>query len=741
MPGCPVQMLKPLQRAAVAPTWPCATPPHRPWDREARMVGLGGPREEVAGISGLSRALSQSGEETAALREPPPSTRGTEVPGRVGKTSLPLSPAGGLRIATTSHSTAGWAAGPMTPATTLGWGFSLYHPPLSLVHPSPTPAAAQVWGSQDGLCLSTGGAMMAQPEVKAPPVLVSLRVLPLQLQVLGALAVLWLGSMALTYLLWQVALPPTWDQVHPKDMPGSWGHGSSPAWKPLEADAGQQRDSCRLVLVESIPQDLPSAARSPSAQPLGQAWLQLLDTAQESVHVASYYWSLTGPDIGVNDSSSQLGEALLQKLQQLLGRNISLAVATSSPTLARNSTDLQVLASRGAQVRQVPMGRLTRGVLHSKFWVVDGRHVYMGSANMDWRSLTQVKELGAVIYNCSHLAQDLEKTFQTYWVLGAPEAVLPKTWPQNFSSHINRSQPFRGLFDGVPTTAYFSVRQIEKKLIRTPCSPLTGQSHREPSGLALQTPAASAGSSGSQHSRGGGSCGPGASPPVLCPGGRTPDLEALLAVMGSAQEFIYASVMEYFPTTRFSHPRRYWPVLDNALRAAAFAKGVRVRLLVGCGLNTDPTMFPYLRSLQALSDPATNVSVDVKVFIVPVGNHSNIPFSRVNHSKFMVTEKAAYIGEHARVPAGGPQGGRNGRGRHWLCDLVDTSGQGTSNWSEDYFSSTAGVGLVVTQSPGAQPARATVQEQLRLLFERDWSSRYAVGLDGLAPGQDCVWRG
>lgn len=36
------------------------------------------------------------------------------------------------------------------------------------------------------------------------------------------------------------------------------------------------------------------------------------------------------------------------------------------------------------------MKQLTGGVLHSKFWVVDGRHVYVGSANMDWRSLTQV---------------------------------------------------------------------------------------------------------------------------------------------------------------------------------------------------------------------------------------------------------------------------------------------------------------------------------------------------------------
>ena len=47
-----------------------------------------------------------------------------------------------------------------------------------------------------------------------------------------------------------------------------------------------------------------------------------------------------------------------------------------------------------------------------------------------------------------------------------------------------------------------------------------------------------------------------ASPPALCPHGRTRDLDALLAVMGGAREFIYASVMEYFPTTRFTHPAR-----------------------------------------------------------------------------------------------------------------------------------------------------------------------------------------
>lgn len=44
----------------------------------------------------------------------------------------------------------------------------------------------------------------------------------------------------------------------------------------------------------------------------------------------------------------------------------------------------------GADIRTVNMRELTSGVLHTKFWVVDRKHIYIGSANMDWRSLTQV---------------------------------------------------------------------------------------------------------------------------------------------------------------------------------------------------------------------------------------------------------------------------------------------------------------------------------------------------------------
>jgi len=44
----------------------------------------------------------------------------------------------------------------------------------------------------------------------------------------------------------------------------------------------------------------------------------------------------------------------------------------------------------GAEVRSINFAELLKaGVLHTKLWIVDGLHAYVGSANMDYRSLTQ----------------------------------------------------------------------------------------------------------------------------------------------------------------------------------------------------------------------------------------------------------------------------------------------------------------------------------------------------------------
>lgn len=57
------------------------------------------------------------------------------------------------------------------------------------------------------------------------------------------------------------------------------------------------------------------------------------------------------------------------------------------------SNDTEMLEEEGlAEVRRIDMAKLFgSGVLHTKMWLVDGKHFAVGSANLDWRSLTEVR--------------------------------------------------------------------------------------------------------------------------------------------------------------------------------------------------------------------------------------------------------------------------------------------------------------------------------------------------------------
>ncbi|KAG5836663.1 hypothetical protein ANANG_G00230800 [Anguilla anguilla] len=402
-------------------------------------------------------------------------------------------------------------------------------------------------------------------------------------------------------------------------------------------------DPCRLVLVESIPEGLSfnSSTTNPS---IYQTWLDLIGEARSSLDIASFYWTLTNKDTGTQEQTANQGEHVLAELARLSQESgVSVRVAVSMPQESQPQEDLIVLQNAGADVRKVNMRELTTGVLHTKFWVVDRKHIYIGSANMDWRSLTQVKELGAVVYNCSCLAEDLGKIFQAYWYLGEAGKTIPSHWPSNYSTPYNKDTPMELSLNGTPSSTYLS-----------------------------------------------------SSPPGLCADGRTEDLDAILSVIEDAQQFVYIAVMNYLPTMEFSHPKRYWSDIDTQLRRVAYERRVRVRLLISCWASTQPVMFPFLRSLASVNDPKSRLDIQVKLFVVPASPHQKeIPYARVNHNKYMVTDKVAYIG--------------------------------TSNWSGDYFLHTAGSALVVNQT-AAQSTGPSVQEQLQAVFERDWDSSYSSPL-------------
>lgn len=82
-------------------------------------------------------------------------------------------------------------------------------------------------------------------------------------------------------------------------------------------------------------------------------------------------------------------------------------------------------------------------------------------------------------------------------------------------------------------------------------------------------------------------------------------------------------------------------------------------------------------------------------FIVPsTDDQAKIPFARVNHNKYMVTDNTGYIG--------------------------------TSNWSADYFIDTAGIGFILQETSADR--NESIRKELASIFDRDWNSEYAVDL-------------
>ena len=71
---------------------------------------------------------------------------------------------------------------------------------------------------------------------------------------------------------------------------------------------------------------------------------------------------------------------------------MKLRVVQNPPSSEYPDLDSLELAKDGlAIVQNINFTKLEGdGILHTKLWVVDGKHFYVGSANMDWRSLTQV---------------------------------------------------------------------------------------------------------------------------------------------------------------------------------------------------------------------------------------------------------------------------------------------------------------------------------------------------------------
>ncbi len=289
----------------------------------------------------------------------------------------------------------------------------------------------------------------------------------------------------------------------------------------------------------------------------------------------------------------------------------------------KNSADTvaKLRAVPGIEIRTITF----QGVMHAKFFIVDGERAFLGSQNFDWRALAENHELGVILD--APLSARLTQVFAADWRSGASLAPNGETAP----SLIVADAPA----GDVP--AFDLTRDLAQTGI-----------------LAV-------------------------SPPMA---GFPREIDVLRALVGSARKRIDIQVMNYSATSP-----KAWREIQDVLTAAA-KRGVPIRMTVA---NWQFTAKGGLRDMQAI---AQLPNAKVRYSVIPQLPTGCIPYSRVNHAKFMVVDDALT----------------------WI---------GTGNWTRDYFYSTRNVTLIKRDAELATNTRG--------VFEQAWNSSYMLPITARSP--------
>lgn len=366
------------------------------------------------------------------------------------------------------------------------------------------------------------------------------------------------------------------------------------------AQSGSRRQAPTTCLVQSVPAE--TGLADPDLPFAKDAWVDMIRGAKVSVDAAEFY---------VTNHPGSVLEPVLAELEKAGARGVKVRFLLSARMLDQDPASVaRIRRIPGAEVRSFDLSTVSKGILHAKYFVVDGREAALGSQNFDWRALEHIHELG-VRTSDPRIVVRLKELFAIDWAF-AGSGKLPE-------------------LPGRPTP----VVRPEVELV--------------------------------------------ASPPFLTPKDIRPAIDALVELIGQAKQSIRVQLLTYSPV---AGQDRYWPVLDNALRAAA-VRGVHVRLMVSDWVLGGRAL-PHLKALTLIPN------LEVKVVSIPEAKEGHIPFARTVHSKYLVVD-----------------------GMHLVL--------GTSNWEESYFMDSRNVELIFRDSPmAAQAVR---------IHDRLWNSPYAFPLD------------
>ncbi len=298
-----------------------------------------------------------------------------------------------------------------------------------------------------------------------------------------------------------------------------------------------------------------------------EVWLEMIRSAQSSIDLAFFY---------VSNQPGEPLEAVLDALKSAAQRGVRIRILSDAKMYRTYPEPLNSLKKTpDIQVRITDFFHRLGGVLHAKYFIVDGQEAFVGSQNLDWRALKHIHETGFRIQN-RELARELEEVFNFDWKMYRERDLEEASLKAKMLTPVRytRANPFHFTApDSTPATAFLTF-----------------------------------------------------SPRDYIPPGGEWDEEQLVRLIDSARERVEVQLLSYKPVSR----GRFYEKLDNALRRAA-VRGVQVRMIVS-NWNLKPPHVQYLKSLQIVPN------IEIKISAIPEWSGGFIPYARVEHCKFLVVD-------------------------------------------------------------------------------------------------------
>ncbi|KAK6927646.1 Phospholipase D-like domain [Dillenia turbinata] len=468
---------------------------------------------------------------------------------------------------------------------------------------------------------------------------------------------------------------------------------------------------CKAWLVQSIPTDMPHLPLVPGVLSTGDVLKWMAGNASVSLDVMAQYWQLVSHpedsrsgDYGYSQQQmhkfgADQGFDVYKALESAADRNVGIRLLSHSGVYPDYTEEPSNLASGRPNVRNVTLllsDWWGSGIVHAKVWISDVQDIYIGSANNDWKSLTQVKEVGIYLVGCPRVAEMVGVYFNNLWKLASLNAsahtrtVWDRQWQINRTvpcwSHfldVNLRSPLPDYVE-VPHVAGYPVLVDPYMFVMPIHTPgynevLVSQPHYNYLSFA---------------------------PPELSFGKNQADEQAWVDTIKSvtAGQTVRINTMDWLGQSQYIS------------QTVVYSKQATVKVLVARWAHFINSTDPYLKSLlysnvlcSSSKYNKCSGKIEIKYYEVPGYNltgpavsngtktgNSYPGYTRVNHGKYAVSDVRAHIG--------------------------------TSNLIWDYFYTTAGVSFG-TYNPA-------IVSQLQKIFDADWNSPYAVPVvpleDGLA---------